>query len=233
MCGRFALTTTPRDVRALFGYPETPDFPPRDSIRPTEPVAVVVRRGGERRFMLMRWGFIPDWVKDPATFPLLFNARGETLTEKAAFRAAVRRRRCLVPADGFYEWRRSGEGRGATREPFLVTRSDGTPMAMAGVWETYMDAGGGEIDTVAVVTTAANGVVAAVHDRMPVIVEPRDFDTWLDTSRGDDPADALRLVHPAPDAAVTVTALAPPGGPAPRRRVKPVRDPDDAQGSLF
>lgn len=230
MCGRYALSATPQDVRALFGYPETPEFPPRDPIRPTEPVAVVVLRGGERHFMLMRWGFIPDWVKDPATFPLLFNARGETLADKPAFRAAVRRRRCLIPADGFYEWRRTGEGRGMTREPFFVAPADGRPMAMAGVWETYMDAGGGEIDTVAVVTTAANGDVAAVHDRMPVIVEPADFDTWLDT-RGEDPARALRLVRPAPDATVTVTALAPQTRPPRAGRGRP--SPDDAQGSLF
>ncbi len=230
MCGRFALTATPQDVRALFGYGDTPNFPPRDAIRPTEPIGVVLSAGGARRFMLMRWGFIPTWVKDPADFPLLYNARGETLADKPAFRAAVRRRRCLVPADGFHEWRRTGEGRAVRREPFFVSRADGRPMAMAGVWETYMDPGGGEIDTVAIVTTAANGTVAAVHDRMPVIVEPRDFDTWLEPAPGDDIAAAMKLVRPAPDDAVVVTALQPPSRPpAPPR--KPPRD--DAQGSLF
>ncbi len=234
MCGRFALTATPRDVRALFGYEDAPNFPPREAIKPTEPVAVVVKRGGARRFELMRWGFIPAWVKDPAEFPLLYNARGETLADKPAFRAAARRRRCLIPADGFYEWRRTGEGRAMTREPFFVSRADGRPMAMAGVWETYMDAGGGEIDTVAVVTTAANGTVAAVHDRMPVIVEPRDFDAWLDPSPGDDCTDALRLVRPAADDAVTVRALPPPTrSSAPRSPPPRKPPPDDAQGSLF
>jgi putative SOS response-associated peptidase YedK len=116
------------------------------------------------------------------------------------------------------------------REPFFVSRSDGRPMAMAGVWETYMDAGGGEIDTVAVVTTAANGTVAAIHDRMPVIVEPRDFDAWLDPSPGDDCTEALRLVRPAADDAVAVKPLQPPGQPRSAPRKPP---PDDAQGSLF
>jgi putative SOS response-associated peptidase YedK len=232
MCGRFALTATPQDVRALFGYEDTPNFPPREAIKPTEPVAVVVKRGGARRFVLMRWGFIPAWVKDPAEFPLLYNARGETLADKPAFRAAARRRRCLVPADGFHEWRRTGEGRAMTREPFFVSRSDGRPMAMAGVWETYMDAGGGEIDTVAIVTTAANGTVAAIHDRMPAIVEPRDFDAWLDSSHGDDCTGAMRLVQPAADDTLTVRALAP---PPPRRHAPAPRKPSggDGQGSLF
>ncbi len=125
MCGRFALTATPQDVKALFGYADTPNFPPRETIAPTEPIGVVVDAGGgARRFALMRWGFLPAWVKDPAEFPLFYNARGETLAEKPAFRSAIRRRRCLVPATGFYEWRRTGEGRAMKREPFFVTRAD-------------------------------------------------------------------------------------------------------------
>ncbi|MHB2166039.1 SOS response-associated peptidase [Alsobacter sp. R-9] len=234
MCGRFALTATPQDVKALFGYVERPNFPPREAIAPTEPIGVVLEQGGVRRFALMRWGFLPGWVKDPGDFPLLFNARAETLAEKAAFRAAARRRRCLVPASGFFEWRRSGEGRAMTREPFFVSRSDGRPMAMAGVWETWAGADGSEIDTVAVVTTAANGTVGAIHDRMPVIVEPADFGVWLDTMAADDGDAALRLMKPAPDDAVVVSAVARPGG-APRRPVPkpPARPKDDAQGSLF
>lgn len=194
MCGRFALTATPRQVRELFGYEEQPNFPPRTNVSPTEPIGVIVERGGVRHFELMRWGFIPSWVKDPGKFPLLINARGETLADKPAFRNAVRRRRCIVPADGFYEWRREGR----VKQPWLVTRKDGQPMALAGLWETYVGQDGGEIDTALIVTTFASGMISALHDRMPVILEPDDFDTWLN-ARSEDASDALRLVRPADD----------------------------------
>jgi putative SOS response-associated peptidase YedK len=240
MCGRYSLSLTPQVVQALFGYEDEHAFPPRGNVSPTEPIGIVADVDGRRRFLLVRWGFVPSWVKDPGDFPLLFNARAETAADKPAFHNAIRRRRCLVPADGFYEWRRSGTGRGATREPFLVRRRDGAPMAMGGVWETWAGADGSEIDTAAILTTGANGVVAAIHDRMPVIVEPADFDLWLDPHR-DDPADIARILRPASDDAVELIPVDS-GRPKPepagtltggrkQARGKPASGPE--QGSLF
>ncbi|MEJ1937921.1 SOS response-associated peptidase, partial [Nostoc sp. NIES-2111] len=238
---------TPQVLQALFGYEDEHAFPPRETISPTEPIGIVADVDGRRRFMLVRWGFLPSWVKDPGDFPLLFNARAETAADKPAFRNAIRRRRCLVPADGFFEWRRSGTGRNAVREPFLVRRRDGMPMAMGGVWETWAGADGSEIDTAAILTTAANGTVAAIHDRMPVIVEPADFAAWLDPHE-DDPAVISRMLRPAADDVIELMAVdrgrprpLPPGSLSGVRKgagtaVKPEPEPppsEPEQGSLF
>ncbi|MFZ4534238.1 MAG: SOS response-associated peptidase [Alsobacter sp.] len=231
MCGRFALTSTPQSVRALFGYADEPDFPPRSAIAPTEPVGVVTMLGGARRFILMRWGFVPSWAKDPGEFPLLFNARGETLADKPAFRTALRRRRCIFPADAFYEWRRTGR----QREPFRIARRDGAPMALAGLFETWSSPDGGEIDTAAIITTTANGTVAAVHERMPVILAPHDMAVWLDCA-GEDPRAALALVRAAPDGVLQVepcTPQLPKPNRAPLRRAPARPAADDAQGRLL
>ena len=177
MCGRFSLTASPEDVKALFGYIDQPNFPARYNIAPTQPIATVCQIGGVRRFKLVRWGLIPSWVKDPQSFTLLINARSETAADKPSFRASMRHHRCLVPASGFYEWRRTPEG----KQPFWISPADGGVMAMAGVWETWSDPDGGDMDTGAVLTTEANRTVAAVHHRMPVIVKPEAFDLWLDT----------------------------------------------------
>jgi hypothetical protein len=125
MCGRFALTLSPRKSSAAYGYVEAPNFPPRYNIAPTQPVAVVLEEEGARHFRLMRWGFLPSWVKDPKDFPLVINARRETLTEKATFRNAIRRRRCIFLADHFYEWRREGR----EKQPFAIRMKDGGPSA--------------------------------------------------------------------------------------------------------
>jgi putative SOS response-associated peptidase YedK len=189
--------------------------------------------------MLVRWGFVPSYLKDATGFPLLFNARGETAAEKPVFRNAIRRRRCLVPATGFYEWRREGQGRHVVRTPYLCARADGSPMALGAIWETNVSADGGEIDTAAILTTAANGAMAAIHDRMPVIVEPADFETWLDCD-DERATDALALIRPAGD---EVLSLAPvdPALPKPLRRsaapvarsAEKIEKGDDGQGSLF
>src|SRR3954454_21877446 len=149
MCGRYQLTTAPEAVRALFRYEEQPNFPPREAISPTEPIAIVTQERGRRRFMLVRWGFVPSYLKDASQFPLLFNARGETVAEKPAFRNAIRRRRCLVPASGFYEWRREGTGRSVRRTPFLCRAAGGGVLALAALWETHVAPDGSEIDTAA------------------------------------------------------------------------------------
>lgn len=203
MCGRYALTSPPEAVRRLFGYAETPNFPPRYNIAPTQPIAIVVGDRGEngataRRFMLARWGFLPGFVKDAREFPLLINARSETANEKASFRNAMKRRRCLVPADAYYEWLKLRAGGKITRQPYLFRRADGQPMGLAGLWETYASADGSEIDTACILTTEANGATIAVHDRMPAIIEPKDFTTWLDHDHVS-AIDAARLLQPTAD----------------------------------
>ncbi len=193
MCARYVITSPPAAIRALFGYDELPNFPPRYNVAPTQPIPIVRLVDGRRHFALVRWGFIPAWVKDPKKFSLLVNARGESVLEKPAFRNAMRRRRCLIPADGFYDWRD-----GVPRRPYFVRQknSDG-PMAFAGVWESWTGPNGEELDTAAIVTTRANAALAAVHDRMPVVVPPEAFNLWLDCAEVDGPT-AAALIAPAP-----------------------------------
>ncbi len=203
MCGRFTLTATPDDVRRFLDHVDQPDFPPRSDIRPTEPIGVVVRREGARRFTLVRWGFVPSWVADPGAFTLIVNARAETATQKPSFRGAMRHGRCLVPASGFIEWRRDSDG---SRHPHLILPKNGGPIAFAGLTETWAGADGSEIDTAAILTVDANAVVAAIHDRMPAVVDPADFEAWLDTGRVMADA-AARLLRPAPDELFELTPL--------------------------
>ena len=194
MCGRFSLTATPEDVKALFEYIDLPNFPPRYNIAPTQPIAIVRKDSGQRRFQLVRWGLIPSWVKDPASFTLLINARSETAAEKPSFRASMRHHRCIIPASGFYEWRRTPEG----KQAFWITPADGGIMAMAGLWNTWSDPSGGDIDTGAMLTTQANRMMTPIHHRMPVILQPEQFEDWLDT--GSVPVkEAVRMLVPAPD----------------------------------
>jgi len=202
MCGRFALTKSPRDLEELFAAP-IPEFPPLYNIAPTQPILMVMtgerRQAGsnqpERKALLVRWGFIPGWAKDPRSLPLLFNARSETAAEKAAFRAAMRHRRALVPASGFYEWRR--EGRNSTQAYWVRPRHGGL-IAFAGLMETWHEPGGSEIDTGAILTTAATGDIAHIHERMPVVIRERDFSRWLDCLNQEprDVADLLTGAEP-------------------------------------
>jgi putative SOS response-associated peptidase YedK len=190
MCGRFVITSAPEALRKLFGYIDQPNFPPRYNVAPTQPVPVVIVENGARQFRLMRWGFVPAWVKDPRGFALLINARAETVTDKPAFRNAIRRRRCLVPADGWYEWPQSERKR-----PYFIHRRDGQPFGFAALAETWTGPNGEELDTVAIVTTAAGGDLATLHPRVPVTIASDDFERWLDCA-GDNPADALPLLAP-------------------------------------
>jgi putative SOS response-associated peptidase YedK len=194
MCGRYAITTAPEAIRQLFGYLEQPNFPPRYNVAPTQPIPIVRLVDGKRHFALVRWGLIPSWVKDPRTFSLLINARGESAAEKPAFRNAMKRRRCLVPADGFYEWKNEGAG----KRPYFVRLKSGEPMAFAGLWETWTGPNGEEVETAAIVTTNANRTLAPIHDRMPVILPPDQFDFWLDCTRVDAEM-ASALIMPARD----------------------------------
>lgn len=193
MCGRYVITSSPQALRALFAYGEEPDFPPRYNIAPTQPIPVVRLVDGERRFALVRWGLIPSWVKDPRTLSLLINARGESVNEKPAFRAAMRRRRCLVPADGFYEWKADG-----TRKRPHYVRAKAGPVAFAGLWEVWSGPNGEEMETACIVTTSANRTLSALHDRMPAVIAPEAFDLWLDCDKVDAEI-ASALITPAPE----------------------------------
>ena len=203
MCGRYAITSAPEAIRRLFGYDEQPNFPPRYNVAPTQPVPIVRLAEGKRQFALVRWGLIPSWVKDPKSFSLLINARGESVLEKPAFRNAMRRRRCLFPADGFYEWKREGD----RKTPFYIRARVGGPMAFAGLWEAWMGPNGEEMETAAIITTRANRTLAALHDRMPVIVQPDGFDFWLDSKVDGETASAM--IAPARDDLVEVYEVSP------------------------
>ena len=194
MCGRYTITSAPEAIRALFRYPELPNFPPRYNVAPTQPIPIVRLTEGERHFALVRWGLLPSWVKDPKNFTLLINARGESVIDKPAFRAAMKRRRCLIPADGFYEWK-AVAGR---KQPYFVRLKAGGPMAFAGLWECWTGPNGEELETAAIVTTNANTTLGEVHGRMPVILAPEAFDLWLDCAQVD-AVTASALIHPAPE----------------------------------
>ncbi len=178
MCGRYIIASPPGVLRRLFGYGEQPNIPAQFNVAPTQPVPVVILDNGVRHFQLMRWAFMPAWVKDPRQFAVVINARSETIFEKPSFRNAVKRRRCLLPADGYYEWQASRGG----KQPFFIHRADGRPVAFAGVAETWSGPNGEEVDTVAIVTAAAGPDMAALHDRVPVTIDPEDFERWLDCS---------------------------------------------------
>lgn len=203
MCGRFALIPTPEEVEELFGLMDLEDFPPRYNIAPTQPILMVMggapREPGSnlptRRSLLARWGLLPGWMKNTKTLPLLINARSEEAAEKPAFRAAMRHRRTLTPASGFFEWKKLGP---KERQAYWVRPRAGGVIAFGGLMETFYEPGGSEMDTGAILTTAANDDVRHIHDRMPVVIKPEDFDRWLDcrTQEPRDVADLMRPVEP-------------------------------------
>jgi putative SOS response-associated peptidase YedK len=254
MCGRYLITSAPEAFRRLFRYQEQPNFPPRYNVAPTQPIPIVRMAEGKRQFALVRWGLIPPWVKDPRNVGLLINARGESVNDKPAFRNAMRRRRCLIPADGFYGWREEG-GR---RRPYCVRPKDAGPVAFAGLWETWSGPNGDEMETAVIITTTANRELAHLHERMPVVVPPEAFDFWLDCDNVD-AMTAAALFVPAPEGffeayeispavnrtandgpeliAPVVAGEAAPADAAPsasepaKRKKKPVKD--ERQSSLF
>ena len=181
MCGRFVITSPPAALRQAFGYVEQPNFPSRYNIAPTQPVPVVILENGGRHFRLMRWGLIPAWTKDPRKISLMFNARSETVQHRPAFKNAIKRRRCLIPADGYYEWQDAG-GR---RRPHFIYRRDGGPIGLAALAETWMGPNGEEMDSVAIVTAPASADLAVLHHRVPITISPDDFERWLDCRAND------------------------------------------------
>src|SRR5271157_3426680 len=179
MCGRFVLMTVGKDLAKQFGLEEEPVLEPRYNIAPTQ-IVVIIRLDRDtlqKRLAQVKWGLIPFWAKDTSIGNRLINARGETAAEKPAFRAAFKSRRCLVPADGYYEWKKRKEGQ---KQPYLARNADGTPFAFAGLWEKWQAPEDQIIESCTILTTDANDLTQPIHDRMPVILKPADYDLWLD-----------------------------------------------------
>lgn len=182
MCGRFELHSNPAVIALAFGLAHEPALRARYNIAPMQMVPIVrVNASGERELVQMRWGLVPRWAKDPSIGGRLINARADTAAERPAFRNAFSRHRCLLPADGFYEWRHDPDG----KQPMHVARRDGHPFGMAGLYERWLSPDGEVLDTCAILTTDANRHLRAVHDRMPVIIPPEDYERWLDPANPD------------------------------------------------
>ena len=180
MCGRYSLTTPVEALVGLFAAGPLTGFAPRYNAAPGQMLAVVRRAGeGGREWAWLRWGLVPSWAKDPAIGNRMINARAETVAEKPSFRAAFRRRRCLVVADGFYEWQ--GRGRGP-KQPYHIAAAGGGPLAFAGLWESWRGPDAEPLETFTIITTEATPELAAIHHRMPVIVEPAHYDVWLESA---------------------------------------------------
>lgn len=251
MCGRIGLDVPWEE---LFGYFQlvkptnmVPEMPPRFNIAPTQPLLMVnTSINNQREASLVRWGLVPTWVKDPKEFTLLINARAETVMEKPSFKTAIRHRRTLVPASGFYEWQRFGKGQKS--QPYWVRPKDGGIVAFGGLMETYSDPNGSEIDTGCVISTDTNESFAKIHHRLPLVIKPEDFDRWLDC-RTQEPRDVADLMVPVDDdyfecipisdavnkvantGAEIQTPIELPAGP--RSIEKPSKKKDDGQLSMF
>jgi putative SOS response-associated peptidase YedK len=215
MCGRFSLQATAEQVELFFGLNDLDPrlLVPRYNISPTQPIVIVRagRPGSEvagmvaREAVPMRWGLWPSWVKDPNDFPLLINARADGVASKSSFRNAFKRRRCLIPASGFYEWKAMGRG---PKQPFWIAPDPGAGknlIAFAGLWETWCGADGSEVDTATIITTDASGALAPIHHRMPVIIDRDQFDLWL--SEETDAAALMSLLKPAAEDLLVAVAV--------------------------
>lgn len=195
MCGRFTQAQIAELDREVFKLLSVPPLPPRYNIAPSQDAAAVREsaKTGKRLLGPLRWGLIPYWAKDPSIGNRMINARAESLAEKPAFKAAFQHRRCLIPADGFYEWQRTG----SRKRPHLIRRANGGIFAFAGLWERWSDAAHEPIETFTIITTRPNTLLEPIHDRMPVILPEASYDAWLDPGNQD--VDTLRtLLQPYP-----------------------------------
>jgi putative SOS response-associated peptidase YedK len=191
MCGRFTLRTPSRDLVEIFQLLRSPDISPRYNIAPTQPVLVIRQVGKFREPSLLQWGLVPSWAKDPRSGPPLINARAETLATKPTFRSAFAKRRCLIPTDGFYEWK---TGDGKTKQAFYIRLLKDRPFAFAGLWETWKGGESPPLESCTIITTAANSRLAELHERMPVILHEEDYDRWLAPALDDPPVLQSTLV---------------------------------------
>ena len=178
MCGRYHLTTAPDLVQAIFELSEEPELSPRYNIAPTQAIPVVRNSESGRELSNLRWGLVPHYWRAIADGPLLINARAETLRDKPSFAPAFAQRRCLIPADGFYEWQQQG----GAKQPFRFTLASHQCFAMAGIWERWTAASGASLESCAIITVPANDVVASIHHRMPAILPLAAYADWLDSS---------------------------------------------------
>jgi putative SOS response-associated peptidase YedK len=176
MCGRYASTLPPEMMVELFNLLKQVELVPRYNIAPTQPIVAIWEQEGRREARFARWGLVPGWVKDPREFPLLINARVETMAEKPAFRDALKHGRCIIPASGYYEWHTNPD---KTKQPYYITMADDRPMALAGLYASWMGPNGEEVDSVATITVPANPQLSEIHDRMPAILDGEAIDNWL------------------------------------------------------
>lgn len=182
MCGRFALGVPQEQLKLNFGLDDCADFPVRYNISPGTDTPVIRQSPeGKRVLHLLRWGLVPRWAPDPSIGAKLNNARGETVAEKPSFKAAFSRRRCLIPASGFFEWKTEGK----LKQPYFISLKSGKPIALAGIWESWKAPDETELRTACIITTSANEVMAPIHDRMPVIVAPENWKAWLVAPAGE------------------------------------------------
>lgn len=203
MPGRFGLLVNKDDVEAHFGVIVDADFPPRYNIAPTQPIMVIMAgetpapgsNRPDRIAMLVRWGFVPSWTKDPNNFPLMINARSETASEKPSFRIAMEHRRSLLPVSGFYEWRKLGDGR---KQAYWLRPRAGGMIAVGALMETWTSGDGSQMDTAAILTTASNNALSHIHDRLPLVIRPEDYQEWLDCKRNRG-KDVQHLLKPVQD----------------------------------
>ena len=216
MCGLYSFRRSPEEARSLFGYLETPEFPPRKYVTPGGPIAIVVNDRTTRHFLLVRWGLIPSWVKEVKPGKPLINARAETILEKPSFRNAMKRRRCLIPADGYYDWEGDTPGR---KQAHFIHRPDDVLFAFAGIWEHWQGADGSELESAAIITAEPGAQLAKIRDRAPVVIHPQDFECWLNADACDE-KQAAQLLRAVPDdyfaiEATTIERSSPPPKPKP------------------
>ena len=202
MCGRYVSATSPDKLAEEFHVEsiKADELPAKYNVAPTDPVyAIAISRDGLRQLGTFKWGLVPSWAKDPSIASRMINARAETVSSKPAFKRLLQKRRCILPADGFYEWQRR-DGKKASKQPFFIRRADGKPLAMAGLWEVWKPRADPDADwlrSATIITGEPNSLVAPLHDRMPVILPEEAWDTWLD--RDNEDADALtKLLVPYP-----------------------------------
>jgi len=192
MCGRFTLNLPPEILAKIFSIP-APSLTPRYNIAPSQQIAVIRNFSGENHLDYMRWGLVPSWAEDTSIGYKLINARSETVFEKNSFKRAIRTRRCLIPASGFYEWQHSDN----VKTPYYISMADDQPMAFAGIWEQWKAPDHSILETCAILTTAANHLMETIHDRMPVILHPQEYSLWLDREVSE-PESLKQLFKPYP-----------------------------------
>lgn len=235
MCGRYALTSPPELIASLFGITLLSQIRARYNISPTQSAPVVRQRKEGRALDELRWGLVPHWAKDEKIGLQTINARAETADAKPAFRGAFRRRRCLVPADGFYEWKQLTPKR---KQPYFIHRKDGAPLAFAGLWETWRhpdDPGSPPLESFTILTVEPNDLLRPIHNRMPAIIPPEDIDRWLDPD-ADDPAALKPLLRPSPPTELDlypVSTLVNRAGNETARCVERAEGPPPDVGGLF